>query len=157
MEGFKCRIIWLTGLPDAPIDLKLAAFKVEDAKTVSVNVSWTPGYSGGYDQMFTIHYRVKEGGANFVEQSVGHPDNNMHTIEGLLPETEYEFTVQASNQAGKSEASASKQVMTPGTRGKKIECSLSHMKMFSSVFVSSLSQSLQFHLTEEAVSLEILK
>lgn len=99
--------------------MKLAAFKVQDAKTVSVNVSWTPGYSGGYDQMFTIHYRVKEVGSNFVEQSVGHPDNNMHTIEGLLPETEYEFTVQASNQAGKSEASASKQVMTPGTRGKK--------------------------------------
>ena len=109
---------WFTGVPDAPINMKLVAFKVVDAKTVSVNVSWTPGYSGGYDQVFTIHYRVKGTGANFVEQSVGHPDNNMFTIEGLLPETEYEFTVQASNQAGKGEASASKQVTTPGTREK---------------------------------------
>jgi len=107
--------------------VQLAAFEVEDAKTVSVNVSWTPGYSGGYGQVFTIHYRVVGSGANFVEQSVGHPDNNMHTIQGLLPETDYEFTVQSSNQAGKGEASASKQVKTPSTRGKKIECSFFHI------------------------------
>lgn len=88
---------------------------MEGAKTVSINVSWTPGYSGGYDQVFTIHYRVKRSGTNFVEQSVGHPDNNMHTVQGLLPNTEYEFTVQSSNQAGKSQASTSKQVTTPGT------------------------------------------
>ena len=105
--------------------MKLAAFKVEGAKTVSVNVSWTPGYSGGYEVVFTIHYRVKESGANFVEQSVGRPDNNMHTIQGLLPETEYEFTVQASNQAGKGQASTSKQVQTPGTSDKlNFKCSL---------------------------------
>ncbi len=92
------------------------AFKIEGAKTVSVNVSWTPGYSGGYDQVFTINYRVKGSDANFVEQSVDHPDNNMYTVQGLLPNKTYEFTVQASNQAGKSQASAPKKVMTPGTR-----------------------------------------
>ena len=95
--------------------MKVEAFKVANAKTVSVNVSWTPGYSGGYDQQFTIHYREKGSGANFVEQSVGHPDNNMFTVQGLLPLTEYEFTVQASNQAGKGDASTLKQVKTPGT------------------------------------------
>ncbi|KAL9964646.1 hypothetical protein ACROYT_G028320 [Oculina patagonica] len=101
------------GVPDAPIDVKLVAFKVEGAKTVNVHVNWTPGYSGGYDQEFTIHYRVKGSGTNFVEQSVGHPDNNKYTVQGLLPNKTYEFTVQASNQAGKSQASAPKQVMTP--------------------------------------------
>ena len=105
----------LTGVPDAPIDVKLVPFKVDGAKTVSVDVSWTPGYSGGYDQVFTIHYRVKGSGTDFVEQSVGHPDNNMHTIQGLYPETEYEFLVQASNQAGTSQASALKHVATPGS------------------------------------------
>ena len=95
--------------------MKLEAFKVEGAKTVSVNVSWTPGYSGGYDQMFTIHYREEGTDDDFIEQYVGHPDNNVHTIQGLLPETEYEFTIQASNQAGEGQASALKQVKTPGT------------------------------------------
>lgn len=98
--------------------MKLVAFKVDGAKTVSVNVSWTPGYSGGYAQFFTIRYREKGSGANFVEQSVGRPDNNVHTIQGLLPETEYEFIVQASNEAGEGEASTSKQVKTPSTRKK---------------------------------------
>ena len=105
----------MSGIPDAPSNIEVVAFKVENSKTVNVNVSWTPGYSGGYDQVFTIHYRVKGSGTNFVEQSVGHPDNNMHTVQGLLPQTEYEFTVQASNQAGKSQKSTLKQVKTPGT------------------------------------------
>ncbi|XP_078379865.1 protein turtle homolog B-like isoform X3 [Oculina patagonica] len=99
------------GLPDAPIDVKLVAFKVEGAKTVSVNVSWTPGYSGGYDQAFTVHYRLK--GSGKISVYVGHPDNNMHTMQGLLPNKTYGFTVQASNQASKSQASALKQVKTP--------------------------------------------
>ncbi|KAL9964644.1 hypothetical protein ACROYT_G028318 [Oculina patagonica] len=100
------------GAPDAPMDVKLVTFKVEGAKTVSVNVSWTPGYSGGYDQVFTVHYRVKGSGADLLEETVGHPDNNICTITGLYPRTEYEFTVQASNQAGKSQASVLTQVTT---------------------------------------------
>ena len=112
----------LAGEPDTPINIKLVAFKVPNAKTVSVNVSWTPGYSGGYDQEFTIHYRVKESNRDFVEQFVGHPDNNMHTIPGLYPETEYEFTVQASNKRGQSQASAPQQVKTPGKRKEHVEC-----------------------------------
>ena len=106
----------LAGPPDTPINIKLVAFKEAGAKTVSVNVSWTPGYSGGVDQEFTIHYRVKESNRDFVETLVGHPDNNMHTIQGLYPETEYEFTVQASNIFGQSRPSAAQQVKTTGKK-----------------------------------------
>ena len=109
-------MILLTGVPDPPSDIKLVAFKVADAKTVSVNVSWTPGYSGGYEQEFTIYYRVKGTGSDYAEQSVGHLDNNMYTIQGLYPETEYEFIVQASNQAGNGQASALANVATPGNK-----------------------------------------
>ena len=90
------------------------AFQVEGAKTVSVNVSWTPGYNGGYEQVFTIHYRVKGGGRDLLELSAGNPHNNMYTIKGLYPRTEYEFSVQSSNQAGKSQSSVLAQCSTPG-------------------------------------------
>lgn len=110
------------------------AFKVDGAKTVCVNVSWTPGYSGGYHQLFTVLYRVKRSGADLVEQFVGHPDNDSCTIHGLFPKTEYEFTVQSANQAGKSQASVLAQVSTPGSNDlqvlslsiKKKKLALSH-------------------------------
>ena len=69
--------------------------------------------------MFTIHYREKGSVEDFTEQYVGHPDNNMHTIQGLFPETDYEFIIQASNQAGEGQASALKQVKTPGIKEKE--------------------------------------
>ena len=107
-------LLW-TGVPDAPTRVKLVAFQVDGAKTVCVNVSWTPGYSGGYDQVFTVLYRVKRSGADLVEQFVGHPDDNICTIQRLFPKTEYQFTVQSANQAGKSQASVLAQVSTPGS------------------------------------------
>ena len=121
---FKClacshinaRQFFFTGAPDPPVDVKLVPFQVPDAQTVSVNVSWTPGYSGGFDQEFSIHYRKKESGGDFIEESIGHPANNMHTVHNLSPNTEYEFMMQASNQRGKSEASAEAQVTTPGKK-----------------------------------------
>ncbi|XP_068687443.1 protein turtle homolog B-like isoform X1 [Montipora foliosa] len=93
------------GAPDAPQDVKLVSFQVPDAKTVSVNVSWTPGYDGGFSQVFTIHYKRK-GAGDFTEESVGNPPNNMHTVQQLRPETEYQFMVLATNERGKSETSA---------------------------------------------------
>lgn len=102
------------GVPDPPRDVKLLAFKVAGAKTVNVNVTWTPGYSGGYEQTFTIYFRVKGSDNDFEEQYVGRPDNNMYTIQGLYLKTDYEFTVQASNKDGQSQKSTAVSVVTPG-------------------------------------------
>lgn len=102
------------GVPDPPRDVKLLAFKVASAKTVNVNVTWTPGYSGGYEQTFTIYFRVKGSDSDFEEQYVGRPDNNMYTIQGLYLKTDYEFTVQASNKDGQSQKSTAVSVVTPG-------------------------------------------
>ena len=104
----------MAGIPDKPINVDVKSFRDQNLKTVSVIVSWTPGYSGGYDQEFAIHYRVKQSSRDFVEQFVGHPDNNMHTIHGLYPETVYEFSVQASNKVGQSQPSDPKEYKTPG-------------------------------------------
>ena len=111
--------------------MDVKSFQDQNSKTVSVNVSWTPGYSGGYDQEFTIHYRVKQSNRDFVEQFVGHPDNNMHTIPGLYPETVYEFTVQASNKLGQSQPSDPKEYKTAGNK-KKYMKKVNH-RMFGNV------------------------
>ncbi|XP_015771107.1 PREDICTED: hemicentin-2-like isoform X8 [Acropora digitifera] len=110
------------GPPDPPQDVKLVSFPVPEAITVSVNVSWTPGYDGGFPQEFYIHYKRK-GAADFTEESVGNPPNYMHTVQLLRPQTDYEFKVLATNERGKSQASPVTQVMTiesakPPDRGK---------------------------------------
>ncbi|CAH3172596.1 unnamed protein product, partial [Porites lobata] len=106
-------IIRERGPPNAPQDVKVVPFKVPRSQTVSVNVSWTPGYSGGYDQQFSIHYRKKGSGSDFHEEFIGLPPNNMHTVQQLSPKTEYEFMMQASNQRGNSPTSPLAQVTTP--------------------------------------------
>ena len=94
----------------------MVSFTVPGSETVSVNVSWTRGYSGGYDQQFSIHYRKKGSGSDFTEVVIGLPPNNMHTVQQLSPNTEYEFMMQASNQRGNSPTSPLAQVTTPGNK-----------------------------------------
>ena len=94
----------------------MVSFTVPGSETVSVNVSWTPGYSGGYDQQFSIHYRKKGSGSDFTEEFIGPSPNNMHTVQQLSPNTEYEFMMQASNQRGNSPNSPSAQVTTSGNK-----------------------------------------
>ena len=110
---------FFAGPPDPPTDVKLVGVTVPNAKTVSVKVSWTPGYSGGFPQQFSIHYRKKGSNGDFIEEYVGNPPNYTYTIKGLSPNTEYEFMVQATNEGGKSQTSAKAQVATPG---KKCPC-----------------------------------
>ena len=89
---------------------------VPDSQTVSVNVSWNPSYSGGYDQQFSIHYRKKGSGSDFTEEFIGLAPNNMHTVQQLSPTTEYELMMQASNQRGNSPTSPLVQVTTSGNK-----------------------------------------
>ena len=94
----------------------MVPFTVPGSETVSVNVNWTPGYNGGYDQQFSIHYRKKGSGSDFTEEFVGPSRNNMHTVRQLSPNTEYEFMMQASNRRGNSPTSPLAQVTTSGNK-----------------------------------------
>lgn len=71
--------------------MKVVPFQVPHSQTVSVNVSWTPGYSGGYVQGFSIHYRHKGSGTDFTEEFIGRPPTNIYTVQKLSPTTQYEF------------------------------------------------------------------
>ena len=94
----------------------MVPFTVPRSQTVSVNVSWNPSYSGGYDQQFSIHYRKKGSGSDFTEEFIGLPPENMHTVQQLSPNTEYEFMMQASNRRGNSPTSPLAQVTTTGNK-----------------------------------------
>ena len=94
----------------------MVPFTVPDSETVSVNVSWTPGYNGGYDQQFSFHYRKKGSGSDFTDEFIGLSPNNMHTVQQLSPNTTYEFMMQASNQRGNSPTSLLAQVTTSGNK-----------------------------------------
>ena len=94
----------------------MVPFTVPRSQTVSVNVSWNPGYNGGYDQQFSIHYRKKGSGSDFTDEFIGLSPNNMHTVQQLSPNTTYEFMMQASNQRGNSPTSLLAQVTTSGNK-----------------------------------------
>lgn len=96
--------------------MKVVPFQVPHSQTVSVNVSWTPGYSGGYVQGFSIHYRHKGSGTDFTEEFIGRLPTNIYTVQKLSPTTQYEFMMQASNQRGNSPTSPMAQVTTPGNK-----------------------------------------
>ena len=108
--------VFFVGTPDPPTDVKLEGFQVPGARTVSVKVSWTAGYSGGFPQSFSIHYRKKGSNGDFIGEYVGTPRNYTHTVKGLSPNTEYEFMLQAANERGKSQPSKMAQVTTPGKK-----------------------------------------
>lgn len=108
--------IYISGPPDAPQDVKVVPFQVPQSKTVSVNVSWTSGYSGGYVQGFSIHYRNKRSGTDFTEKFIGRPPTNIYTVQKLRPTTQYEFMMQAYNQRGNSATSPMAQVTTTGNK-----------------------------------------
>ena len=79
-----------------------------------MNVSWTPGYNGGFRQEFLILYRKTRTGGDFTEESVGNPPSSMHTVRKLSPNTDYEFKLEANNERGKGPSSTLAQVQTKG-------------------------------------------
>ena len=94
------------GFPDKPINVAVHGVVVPGATTVNVNVSWIPGYSGGYPQSFKVKYRAKQLRGPFTTSDASNtPITNVFVVTGLKPETEYEFGVQAQNERGEGEMS----------------------------------------------------
>ena len=94
------------GFPDKPINVVVHGVVVPGATTVNVNVSWIPGYSGGYPQSFKVKYRAKQLRGPFTTSDASNTlITNVFVVTGLKPETEYEFGVQAQNERGEGEMS----------------------------------------------------
>ncbi|XP_032243185.2 hemicentin-1 isoform X3 [Nematostella vectensis] len=98
------------GPPDAPIDIRVVGVQVPNMRTVDVNITWTPGYSGGFPQQFTVHHKRATAGEYI--STVPDPGNSW-TVSNLQPFTAYNFMVQSQNVRGLSPNSAVLTYITP--------------------------------------------
>uniref|UniRef100_A0A8C1T3D2 Immunoglobulin superfamily, member 9Ba n=1 Tax=Cyprinus carpio TaxID=7962 RepID=A0A8C1T3D2_CYPCA len=82
--------------PHAPTNVHVSA------STSSANVSWEPGYDGGFEQTFSVWYGpVKNdlGPHDWLSIPV-HGSQTWLVVQGLEPKTAYEFSVLAQNKLG---------------------------------------------------------
>ncbi|XP_066939090.1 nephrin-like [Macrobrachium rosenbergii] len=82
--------------PHQPNNLNVARIS-----SSGVSLTWTPNFSGGQPDGYTIKYRPSgETRYQYAEVPGGHMTKT--TVDKLLPDTEYSFTVQATNHFGTS-------------------------------------------------------
>ncbi|XP_043532698.1 protein turtle homolog B isoform X1 [Chiloscyllium plagiosum] len=84
--------------PHAPTNVRVTA------TMTSANASWDPGYDGGYEQTFTVWYgpvvkRAMLGPHDWLSLPVS-TGLTWLLVEGLEPETAYQFSVLAQNKLG---------------------------------------------------------
>uniref|UniRef100_A0AAY4AG28 Immunoglobulin superfamily, member 9Bb n=1 Tax=Denticeps clupeoides TaxID=299321 RepID=A0AAY4AG28_9TELE len=84
--------------PHAPANVHLSV------STISANVSWEPGYDGGFEQTFSVWYghvvkREKLGPHDWSSLTVPTGQSWLQ-VTGLEPETAYQFSVLAQNKLG---------------------------------------------------------
>ena len=103
--GFDAYAIVLnrTSRPDPP-----RSIRVVNTTSASVTLRWMPGFDGGLGQAFRIRYKPvteTDDDPSFMYRDV-HPTNaTTSIISGLRDNTEYVFSVMASNEKGDSEFS----------------------------------------------------
>ncbi|XP_053372610.1 receptor-type tyrosine-protein phosphatase F-like [Mercenaria mercenaria] len=87
--------------PDPPTGLQ-----VVNVSQDSAILKWNAGWDGGFPQTFNIGYNPTANKREYKHLDVHlPPDNTTYTVEGLVPGTEYEFTMTARNKIGVSETS----------------------------------------------------
>lgn len=83
-------------MPDTPSSLKVANLTHD-----SVTLVWVPGFDGGMKASYRIRYRRVEDSTYKYEDVV--PTNaTQYTIRGLEVNTQYVFSVMATNKLGNS-------------------------------------------------------
>ncbi|KAG5284858.1 hypothetical protein AALO_G00031300 [Alosa alosa] len=81
--------------PHAPLDIHVAV------TASAANVSWEPGYNGGFEQTFTVWIKRESLGAHdWLSLPVTVKGQHWLLLKGLQPETIYEFSILSSNKMG---------------------------------------------------------
>ena len=102
--------------PDKPIELDAEGKPAENAGSIQLNLTWTPGYGGGVEQTFSVFYGKEGNPESVISTEVECNLNRLCslTIENLEPETTYEFYVRPKNIAGFGQTSQTLKYKTPG-------------------------------------------
>lgn len=85
-----------TNHPDPP-----SSFRPVSASHDSVTLEWIPGFDGGLPQRFRVRY-LWDKSSSFLYMDVFPPGEATFTVGGLLPNTTYNFSVNAINAIGES-------------------------------------------------------
>ncbi|XP_056587685.1 protein turtle homolog B isoform X2 [Triplophysa dalaica] len=80
--------------PHAPTNVRVTA------SATSANVSWVPGYDGGFEQTFSVWVKREQLGPHDWLSTTVPSGQPWLTVQGLEPETAYQFSVLAQNKLG---------------------------------------------------------
>ncbi|XP_030638507.1 protein turtle homolog B [Chanos chanos] len=80
--------------PHAPSNVRVTA------STTSANVSWEPGYDGGFEQTFSVWVKREQLGPHDWLSMPVPSGQHWLLVMGLEPETAYQFSVLAQNKLG---------------------------------------------------------
>uniref|UniRef100_A0A8C6SFY9 NPHS1 adhesion molecule, nephrin n=1 Tax=Neogobius melanostomus TaxID=47308 RepID=A0A8C6SFY9_9GOBI len=100
-----------TNHPDPP-----SSFRPVSVSYDSVTLEWIPGFDGGLPQRFRVRY-FWDKSVSFLYMDVFPPGEATFTVGGLLPNTTYNFSVNAINAIGESGYADNNAVLTITTVG----------------------------------------
>ena len=86
----------VTSRPDPPSYLKILNVTYN-----SVNLTWTPGFNGGFNQTFKIRYQ-REGAINYQYVDVAPQGIDTFEVQDLKVDTKYSISIMAFNTVGAS-------------------------------------------------------
>ncbi|KAK7886670.1 hypothetical protein WMY93_026291 [Mugilogobius chulae] len=95
-----------TNHPDPPSSFGLVSVLYD-----SVTLEWIPGFDGGLPQKFRVRYNWDKSG-RFLYMDVFPPGEATFTVTGLLPNTTYNFSINAINAIGESDYADNNAVLT---------------------------------------------
>lgn len=103
----------VTSRPDPPSYLA-----INNVSYNSVNLSWTPGFDGGFNQTFKIRYQ-RDGVVNFQYVDVAPYGAKSFEVQDLKVDTKYAISIMAFNAIG---ASAYTTPLLVSTKSKSNAC-----------------------------------
>jgi hypothetical protein len=100
-------ICYVVGPPQTPTNFTLVS-----SSDTSIVVEWIPGYNGGHEQTFSIHYRIINESKLWFTQEIPQYNKQTYALSGLQGDTWYELRMFAENNLDKSSATDIQSIST---------------------------------------------